>query len=207
MKVLIACEESGVVRRAFRALGHDAYSCDLLPSRDNSEFHIKDDAHNVAGDCAWDLIIAHPPCDYLTVANNGHMANGCSKYSAEEGMRRRGDAQEFFLGFLHTFSTSRVCIENPVGIMSSFYRQPDQIIQPYQFGSDASKKTCLWLKGLPKLIPTKFIEPRIVNGKRLYANQTDSGQNNLAPGKNRKRDRSETYPGIAQAMAEQWGSL
>lgn len=201
MRVLVACECSGTVRDAFKARGHDAWSCDIQPSTTPGQ-HIQGDVLRVIED-NWDLIIAHPPCTYLTVANNGPMANGCSLYTAEQAKVYRADAVAFFLRVANT-KCPKVAIENPVGIMSRLYRKPDQIIQPWHFGDDASKKTCLWLKGLPKLISTNRLPG---DDKTRRANQTPSGQNKLAPSPERSKLRSITYPGIAKAMAEQWGLL
>jgi hypothetical protein len=199
MKVLVACECSGKVRDAFAALGHDAWSCDLKPSATPSDKHIQGDVVVVLEQADWDLIIAHPPCTYLSV-------------SGLHWNRRRPDRArltEEALAFARRFFEHRcpkICIENPVSCISTRIRKPDQIIQPYDFGHDASKKTCLWLKGLPPLQPTgPYVQPRIVAGKRRWSNQTDSGQNALPPTANRAALRAETYDGIARAMAAQWG--
>lgn len=200
MKVLVACESSGVVRRAFRAVGCDAWSCDLLPAQDGSPFHLRERAEFVILDPSWDLLIAHPPCTYLSVSG---------MHWTKRGYRdsRLTDDALTLVRVLMAAPARRICIENPVSVISTQIRKPDQIIQPHQFGHDASKRTCLWLKNLPKLIPTKQIPPRIVNGKSRWSNQTDSGQNRLPPSADRWRIRSQTYAGIAQAMADQWGSL
>jgi len=160
----------------------------------------------------WDLLIAHPPCTYLTCAaewayKEPHEIN--KKLNPEnlygvERKRAREQAIDFVM-VLANAPIERIAIENPVGVISSRWRKPDQIIQPWQFGHDASKKTCLWLKNLPLLKPTKTVEPRIVEGKPRWGNQTDSGQNKLPPGKDRWKERSVTYQGIADAMAKQWG--
>jgi hypothetical protein len=142
----------------------------------------------------WDLMIAHPPCTHLAVSG----ARWFDKKRDEQA------AALDFVGLLMDAPIERIAIENPVSVISSRIRKPDQIIQPYQFGHDASKKTCLWLKGLPLLKPTQMVEPRIVGGKQRWANQTDSGQNKLPPSKNRWKLRSKTYEGIADAMAAQW---
>ena len=202
MKILVACEYSGRVRQAFRDRGHDAWSCDLLPSEDNSPYHIVDDVLLLLDD-GWDMLIAHPPCTYLC-------SSGLHWNKRVEGREELTlDAMLFVLnlmgdGFI-AHGIKRIALENPIGCISTAYRKPDQIIQPYQYGEDASKSTCLWLKGLPPLRPTEFIEPRIVNGKNRWANQTDSGQNNICPSDGRWKERSRTYQGIANAMAEQWG--
>lgn len=200
MKILIACETSGKVRSAFRAKGHDAWSCDILDSMDNSDFHIKGDAIEALYSDSWDMVIAHPPCTYLAVSGMHWTKRGYRDPQLTE------DALEFAWQFFKA-PVKYICIENPVSVISTRIRKPDQIIQPWQFGHDASKKTCLWLKNLPLLAPTSLIEPRIVNGKRRWSNQTDSGQNRLGPSPERWKLRSETYQGIADAMAEQWNNL
>jgi hypothetical protein len=196
MKVLIACEYSGTVRKAFRELGHDAWSCDLLPSDDNSEYHIKGDVAELLQK-SWDLMIAHPPCTYL--CNSGVHWLGRQK-GREEKMR---EGALFFKTLLEA-NIPKICVENP--IMHKYAKQIigcdyAQTVQPWQFGEDASKATCLWLKGLQKLEPTNVIK------KDRYANQTPSGQNKLGPSADRWKIRSKTYEGIARAMAEQWGKI
>jgi len=204
-KWLIACECSAVVRDALRALGHDAWSCDLKPCERDPRWHIQDDVLKHLDD-GWDGMIAHPDCTYLTVANNGPMANGCKLYTAAEARRRRNDGVLFFMEMVKAFhAIPHVAIENPVGVMSTLYRKPDQIIQPWHFGDDASKKTCLWLLGLPKLVDNGTRLPG--DDKTRRANQTPNGQNKLGPSDTRKADRARTYPGIAAAMASQWGDL
>ena len=204
MRVLVACEFSGVVRRAFRARGHDAWSCDLLPAEDGSEAHIEGDVLEILDD-GWELMIAHPPCTYL--CSSGLHWNK----RRPEREQLTHDAIIFALnlmgdGFI-AHDIPMVALENPIGRLSTAYRKPDQVIQPYQFGHDASKSTCLWLKNLPPLRPTGFIDPRMVNGKPRWGNQTDSGQNRLPPSDTRWAERSRTYEGIAAAMAGQWGTL
>lgn len=201
MKVLVACEFSGVVREAFRRRGHDAWSCDLLPSEIEGP-HIQGDVLEVL-DRGWDLMIAHPPCTYL--CSSGLHWN--KRIPGREELTH--EAMLFVLnlmgeGFVEN-TIPRIALENPVGRIGTAYRKADQIIQPWQFGEDASKSTCLWLKGLPLLKPTGLVEPRIVKGKKRWANQTDSGQNRLGPSEKRWAERSRTYEGIAEAMAEQWG--
>ena len=198
MRVLIACEYSGSVRDAFRALGHDAMSCDLLPT-DVPGPHHQGDVRDVLDD-GWDLMVAHPPCTYLSVSGMHWTARGLRDPQLTE------DSLDF-VRLLMAAPIPRVAIENPISVISSRIRKPDQIIQPHQFGHDASKSTCLWLKGLPLLRPTSNVEPRIVNGRKRWGNQTDSGQNRLAPSADRWKVRSATYAGIANAMADQWGSL
>jgi len=158
--------------------------------------HYQCDAAEIL-DHGWDLLIAHPPCTYLSVSGMHWTTRGLRDPKLTE------DALDLVRLFLAA-PIERIAIENPVSVISSRIRKPDQIIQPYQFGHDASKKTCLWLKGLPLLKPTQMVEPRIVNGKQRWANQTDSGQNKLPPSKDRWKLRSKTYEGIADAMATQW---
>jgi len=191
MRILVACEYSGRVREAFRKLGHDAWSCDLLPSDDNSPFHIQGDVLEQL-DKGWDLMVAHPPCTYL--ASSGLHWNKRIPGREDKTL----EALEF-IRVLMEAPIEKIALENPIGRISSAVRKPDQIIQPWQFGEDASKSTCLWLKNLPKLEATNIIK------KDRYANQTASGQNNLAPGINRWKLRSTTYQGIADAIATQWG--
>jgi len=219
MNVLIACEESQRVCLAFRERGHNAFSCDIIdPSGGHPEWHIKGDVlpllnpnptihfktmddieHEVP---RWDLIIAHPPCTYLTVTGNRWF--NVEKYGdkAKERIKLREEAFEFFMQFVNA-DCDKIAIENPVGYVNSHYRKPDQIIQPYQFGDPYEKKTCFWLKGLQPLESTNIVEPpprqQIKGGKSMpewYSN---------APKKDRARIRSQTFPGIANAMAEQWG--
>lgn len=195
MKVLVACESSGNVRDAFIRAGHDAMSCDMLPS-ESAGSHYQGDVLDIL-DRGWDLMIAHPPCTYLSVSGMHWTTRGLRDPQLTE------DALEFFRMLMNA-PIHKIAIENPVSVVSSRIRKPDQIIQPYHFGHDASKKTCLWLKNLPPLRPTQFVEPRQVNGKQRWANQTDSGQNKLPPSADRWKKRSETYRGIAEAMATQW---
>ena len=193
MKVLIACEFSGVVREAFRKLGHDAWSCDLLPT-DIPGQHFQCDVKEIVYN-GWDLMIAHPPCTYLC-------SSGLHWNKRRPERQALTDAAMMFVFWLVSVPTiPRIAIENPIGCLSTLYRKPDQIIQPWMFGEDASKSACLWLKGLPKLVPTNVIK------KERYANQTASGQNKLPPSKDRWKLRSITYQGIADAMAEQWGNV
>lgn len=187
MKILVACEFSGIVRDAFIRKGHNAISCDLLCSEAGGP-HYQGDVREII-DMGWDMMIAHPPCTHLAVSGARYF-----KYKEKE--------QELaleFVRFLLDAPIDRICLENPVSIISTRIRKPNQIIQPWMFGVDASKKTCLWLKNLPQLEPTKIIV------KDRYANQTPSGQNNIGPSPDRWKERSRTYPEIAKAMAEQWG--
>lgn len=182
MRVLIACEFSGAVRRAFRALGHDAWSCDLLPAEDGSPHHIVGDALAVLGD-GWDLMVAHPPCTHLAV-------------SGARWFREKIVEQSAALDFVRALMAApipRIAIENPISIISSRIRKPDQIIQPWQFGHGETKATCLWLTGLPPLTPTQIVDGRVARVHRM------------APGPDRWKERSRTYDGIALAMAQQWG--
>lgn len=196
MRVLVACEYSGRVRDAFRSKGHDAISCDILPT-DVEGPHYQGDVLDILND-GWDLMIAHPPCTYLSVSGMHWTTRGLRDPKLTE------DALEFARRLLEA-PIEKIALENPISVISSRIRKPDQIIQPWQFGHDASKKTCLWLKNLPLLQPTHIVDPRIIDGKKRWGNQTDSGQNKLAPSEDRWKIRSETYHGIADAMAQQWG--
>lgn len=225
MRVLVACEYSGAVRDAFAALGHDAMSCDLLPSEKPGP-HYVGDVRDVLG-WGWDLMVAHPPCTYLSVSGMHWTVRG------KRDPKLTDDALAFVRDLMAA-PIQRKAIENPVSVISTRIRKPDQTIQPYQFGHDASKTTCLWLDGLPKLAPTLMIEGRLVccghevgggdlfgrddvygwvncggekRAVRRWGNQTASGQNRLSPGADRWKDRSRTYPGIAAAMAAQWGGV
>lgn len=210
MRVLVACEYSGRVRDAFTALGHDAVSCDLLPTESPGQ-HYQGDVTDILGD-GWDLLIAHPPCTYLTVAGlhwnkRGVMVDGVPRAQlTEEGLD--------FVRLLMNAPIKRKAVENPVSCISSRIRKPDQIVQPYEFGEDASKKTCLWLENLPllRIDPASRKAGRMVewprgSGKLVerWSNQTDSGQSNLPPSDDRWKQRSTTYLGIASAMAQAWG--
>ena len=197
-KVLVACESSGTVRDAFNDAGHQATSCDILPA-DNGGRHYQCNVLDILGD-GWDLMVAHPPCTYLCSSGMHWTTRGYRDHRLTE------NALEFVRALMDA-PIPRIAIENPVGCISTHIKRPSQYVHPYQFGDDASKKTGLWLKGLRPLIPTKYVEPRIVNGKRRWANQTDSGQNKLGPSGDRWKKRSATYTGIAQAMAFQWGTL
>lgn len=196
MKILVGCEFSGAVRREFRKLGHDAWSCDLLPAEDSQEFHIQGDIHQAIAQ-GWDMMIAFPPCTYLC-ASGLHW----NKRRPERALKTI-DAIAFFRGLTEA-PIAKIAIENPIGCMSSVYRKPDQIIQPWMFGHPESKATCLWLKGLPKLVATNVL-PKPEKG--YWDNQTPSGQNKLGPSLNRAMERSRTYEGVAKAMASQWGNL
>ena len=189
MRVLIACEFSGTVRKAFRERGHDAWSCDLLPAEDGDAHHFQRDVlQGLWGDgwAPWDLMIAHPPCTHLAVS-------GARWF---KGKRREQKEALGFVQALMDAPISRIAIENPVSIISSRIRKPDQIIKPWQFGHRENKTTCLWLKGLPPLLPRNP-----VSGRRK------SSVWKMPPSEDRWKERSRTFHGIAEAMAEQWGSF
>jgi hypothetical protein len=213
MRVLIGFERFGVLREAFRKRGHDAWSCDLAPAEDKSQFHFCCDIFDIVNQ-EWDLAILHPDCTFLTVSAAWAFTDGPYhqrvKLGTLVGASRRVAREKALqqVGDLMALNIERIAIENPAAsFISSRYRKADQIIHPNQFGDDASKATGLWLKNLPALAPTKQIEPRIIAGKPRWANQTDSGQNRLSPSPDRAMLRSKTYSGIADAMGEQWGSL
>ncbi|GLC32894.1 hypothetical protein [Clostridium omnivorum] len=204
MKILVACEESQAVSIELRKLGHEAYSCDIIEcSGGHPEWHLKQDVTPLLKE-KWDMIIAFPPCTYLTVTGNRWF--NVEKYG-EKAIQRAKDREEainFFIQFANA-DCERIVIENPVGIMSSVWRKPNQIINPYQFGDPFEKKTCLWLKGLPELIPTNIVEipPRtkFASGKSMPTWYADAFR---LPKEDRAKLRSKTFPGIAKAMAEQW---
>ena len=186
MKVLVACEESQTVCLAFRQRGHEAFSCDIQPcSGGHPEFHIQDDVFQRIYDKRWDIILAFPPCTHLA-------SSGARWFHEKRKDGRQQQAIEFFLKFTQ-LECEKVAIENPVGIMSRLYRKPDQYIHPWQFGHGETKKTCLWLKGLPALCPTNIVPGR---ENRIYK---------MPPSKDRSKLRSKTFQGIADAMADQWG--
>jgi len=190
MRVLVACEESQVVTIAFRQKGHEAFSCDVQEcSGGYPEWHLLGDMFDYTG-LGWDLIIAHPPCTYIAVSGNAHYAGSTEREEAAKFIQR-----------IWNLPIEKLCIENPVGQINKYNKTmpKPQYIQPWQFGDDASKKTGLWKRGLPNLVPTNIIK------KDRYENQTPSGQNKLGPSPNRAKLRSKTYQGIAQAMADQWG--
>jgi len=193
MRVLVACEYSGTVRDAFLRAGHYAASCDLLPSESPLGDHYQGSVSDIL-DHGWDLMIAHPPCTYLSVSGMHWTTRGLRDPQLTE------DALAF-VRLLMDAPIERIAIENPVSVISSRIRKPDQIVQPWWFGHDASKKTCLWLKSLPLLTPTDLLPG---DGKTRRGNQTASGQNKLPPSKDRWKIRSATYQGIADAMAAQW---
>ncbi len=184
MNVLVACEFSGVVRRAFRALGHNAWSCDLLASEDDSPYHYACDVRDVLNG-TWHLMIAHPPCTHLAVS-------GARWF--KEKRKEQAEALQFVRDLLDA-PIAQIALENPISIISSRIRKPDQIIQPWQFGHGETKATCLWLKGLPLLTPTNIVAGREARVHRM------------PPGPDRWKERSRTFQGVADAMAAQWGSL
>jgi hypothetical protein len=216
MKVLIACEFSNTVAKEFRQLGHDVTSCDLLPNDECQDNHYQGDVFDIITD-GWDMMIAFPPCTHLAVSGAKHF-----EQKRKDG--RQQDGIDFFMAFTKT-NIPKVCIENPVGIMSKIYRKPDQIINPWQFGDTYQKTTCLWLTGLPKLFHAKevdlfndkithvgkgnfYISPQ---GKKLpswYGDATDKAGKKIAYGSvEMKKVRSTTFPGIAKSMSEQWGKI
>lgn len=226
MRILIACEFSGTVRDAFIAKGHDAVSCDLLPTEKPGP-HIQGDVLDVLED-GWDMMIAHPPCTYLC-------SSGLHWNKRVPGREEQThEAMMFVFNLMGEGSIAhgipKIALENPIGRIGTAYRKADQIIQPWQFGHDASKQTCLWLRGLPLLRPTKLIDPAYGcscghrfplelgkygcpncggdgKARQIWGNQTPTGQNKLGPSPDRWALRSLTYPGIAEAMADQWGGL
>ena len=183
MRVLVACEFSGTVRRAFRALGHDAWSCDLLPAEDDSPYHREVDVRLMMND-GFDLLVAHPPCTHLSVSG--------ARWFKEKA-KEQAAALEFVQALMDA-PIERIALENPISIISSRIRKPDQIIQPWQFGHGETKATCLWLKNLPKLKPTNIVEGR------------EARVHKMPPGPDRWKERSRTFAGIAEAMAQQWGA-
>lgn len=228
MLVLVACEESQRTTIEFRKLGHIAFSCDILePSGGHPEWHIKQDVLPLLnGTCSfttmngvthfvndgWDLIIAHPPCTYLTVSGNAWF--NIEKYGdkARERIKLREEAYDFFMKFVNA-NCDKIAIENPVGYMNSHYRKPDQIIQPYMFGDRARKKTCLWLKGLPLLKPTDMVDCGEIGGNGysieagMYGLKDENGKSLRYNDPRTAIIRSKTFPGIAKAFAEQWGNF
>jgi len=193
MRVLVACEFSGIVREAFTKLGHDAWSCDLLPTELPGK-HFECDIFEVI-DMDWDLMIAHPPCTYLAVSGNRYYANSDLR---KEAM--------IFVEKLWEAPIEKIAIENPIGVLSTKSKlgKPTQYIQPYYFGQPESKNTCLWLKNLPKLIPTRILP---LPEKGYWDNQTPSHQNKLGPSPDRAKIRSRTHQGIADSMASQWSNI
>ena len=199
MKIIIACECSGAVRDAFIAKGHDAWSCDFQDCESDPSRHLKCDVLSILND-GWDMMIAHPPCTDLSVAGARWF-----KEKRQNGSQQR--SIDFFMEFTKT-KIEKVCIENPVSIMSKVWRKPDQIIQPWMFGDEASKKTCLWLKNLPKLTPTDIVGKGEMityeSGRTMPKWYADAFR---LPKEERSRLRSRTFPGIAKAIADQWGAI
>jgi len=195
MRVLIACESSGTVREAFRANGHDAWSCDLLPADDDSEYHMQGDGIDAIKSQQWNLIICHPPCTHLAVSGAAHFA-------AKRADGRQQAGIDLFMAFVGACKESgaRWAIENPVCIMSSKYRYPDQIVQPWMFGHMEQKATCFWLSGLPPLIPTDDVYEQMMELPKKERERIHM----MPPGPDRWKARSKTFDGIAQAMANQW---
>lgn len=184
MKILVACEESQAVTIELRRLGHEAYSCDIIPcSGGHPEWHLQVDALELLK-MKWDMILAFPPCTHLAVS-------GARYFEQKRKDGRQQAAIDFFMRFANA-DCPKIAIENPVGIMSSVWRKPDQIIQPWQFGHGETKKTCLWLKGIPLLVPTNIVDGR---EQRIWK---------MPPSEDRAKNRAKTFPGIARAMAEQW---
>jgi hypothetical protein len=226
MRILVGCESSGRVREAVRALGHEAWSCDLLPADDGSPWHFQCDVRHVlhAMRGYFDGFVVHPECTYLCGSGWHWVARGRIEDDGRPRIEHYREALAFALWCM-SVDVPRIIMENPIGRLSTEYRKPDQIIQPWQFGDDASKATCLWLKGVPKLTinPARAFPPRYVckgcksvsqrwsgacsscgseEASERWSNQTDSGQNVLGPSDDRWKLRSETYPGIARALAE-----
>ena len=212
MKILIACEESQAITKEFRALGHEAYSCDILPcSGGHPEWHLQGDVFGFID--GWDLMIAHPPCTYLAVSGARHLYNKNGTINVER--ERERDLALGFVQRLMDANIPRIAIENPISVISSKIRKPDQIVHPYMFGDKASKSTCLWLKNLPKLVATnivdkgefkEWIDKKTGKTKRQASWYYDALINAKSP-EERRSLRSKTFKGIAQAIASQWGNL
>jgi hypothetical protein len=197
MKILVACEESQAVTIELRKLGHEAWSCDTEPcSGGHQEWHLQQDVLPFL-DKGWDMMIAFPPCTFLC-------SSGLHWNRRRPGRAEKTEEALKFVQYLFDAPIPKIVIENSIGCISTRIRKPDQIIQPYQFGHDASKSTCLWLKNLPLLVPTEYVDPKVIEGRNVWGNQTPSGQNKLGPSADRAKLRSKTYQGIARAMAEQW---
>ena len=213
MKILVACEESQAITKEFRALGHEAYSCDILPcSGGHPEWHLQGDVFGFI-DQGWDLMVAHPPCTYLSVSGARHLYNKDGSKNLERHKNQR-EALDF-VEKLMSCDIPRIAIENPVSVISSQIRKPDQIVQPWMFGDSASKTTCLWLKNLPKLVATnvvekgefkEWIDKKSGKKKRQATWYYDALINAKTP-EERRSLRSKTFKGIAQAIASQWGNL
>ena len=225
MKVLVACEESQAVTIELRKLGHEAYSCDIIEcSGGHPEWHIKGDVlpllngfvkfstqngfiQDVVTWSKWDMIIAFPPCTYLTVTGNRWFNVERYGEKAVQRMKDREEAIKFFMAFANA-DCDRIAIENPIGVMSTAYRKPNQIIHPYMFGDPERKGTCLWLKGLPELKPTNIVKPNVIVYKNGKGTDSPWHVNTMSlPKEERAKQRSKTFPGIAKAMAEQWAGV
>lgn len=223
MRVLVACEESQAVTIEFRRLGHEAYSCDIIEcSGGHPEWHIMQDVlpllngccsfktmdgtgHTVSGE--WDMLIAFPPCTYLTVTGNRWFNVNQYGEKAKQRYKDRDNAIRFFMRFI-VADCPRIAIENPIGVMSGIYRKPNQIIHPYMFGDPARKATCLWLKGLPELRPTNIVKPEIIKYKNGKGTNSPWHMDTMyLPPAERAKVRSKTFLGIAKAMAEQWAGI
>lgn len=203
MRVLVACEESQAVCKAFRALGHEAYSCDIKPcSGGHPEWHIQGDALEVLHGQSWDLVIAHPPCTFLSNAGARHLYKG--HVLQQERYKLGLEAAQFFYAFLNC-SIPRVCVENPLPSRVFGLPAPTQVVQPYQFGHPFTKRTLLWLKNLPPLVPTDVVEPVACwcPSSSYSRNHSQAARGQFT--RNRAENRSKTFPGIASAMAAQWG--
>lgn len=200
MRVLIACEESQTVCKAFRKLGHEAYSCDILPcSGGHPEWHIQDDVLKHLDD-GWDMMVAHPPCTHLAVS-------GAAWFKEKIADGRQQEALEFVKELMNA-PIERIAVENPVSVISSKIRKPDQIVNPYLFGDPVPKKTCLWLKNLPLLVPTNIVEPEYIVGKRDGKKYSVIHYQSVGKSQaERSKIRSKTFEGFAKAMAEQWGNF
>ena len=196
MKILVACEYSGIVRDAFAAKGHDAWSCDILPTESPGNHFQGDVLEHL--DKGWDIMIAHPPCTHLAVSGARWFTEGKKPWSLQE------DALDFVRKLLNA-PIDKIALENPVSVISTKIKKPNQIIQPFEYGHDVTKRTCLWLKNLPNLKPTKIVKPDIVlvNGKKMSRMHYESFK---LPSKERSKVRSKFYTGIAEAMADQWGT-
>lgn len=214
MRVLVACEFSGVVREAFRAKGHNAWSCDLRETTIPSDYHFAGDVFDMLDNRDWDLLIAHPPCTYLTLAGNRWFYHPSDKHLPVAERRphplhpnrrqQRDDGAAFFMRLVNA-NCKKIAVENPICVMSSIYRKPDQIIHPSQFGHDAAKATCLWLKGLPKLIATDVVPIAYITTSKGVKYSKWSWDTFALPAAERAKARSVTFQGIANAMADQWG--
>lgn len=206
MKILVACEESQAITKEFRALGHEAYSCDILPcSGGHPEWHLQGDVFSFVNQ-GWDLMVAHPPCTYLSVSGARHMYNKDGSINQERA-KNQLEALDFVQKLMDV-DIPKIAIENPVSVISSKIRKPDQIIQPWMFGDEATKTTCLWLKNLPHLVPTNIVgkgERTIFKSGKSHPKWYADALANAKTPAERRTLRSKTFDGIAKAIAEQWG--